>query len=152
MTAKVTKLDRNRSKQIDILHKLLTRIDIEKDAKGQITNGLVYFKHIMNRYFGDLRSYNIAYKELGTNVNKTTNTSFGSEYFLSTDASRGDNITYVHHINRSFYDAGISPLIFSDSIAIILTPGSYLDPANKTWSFEFPRTFWLSIGSFSRCI
>ena len=139
--AKVAKLDRNRSAKIDLLHKWLTRVDIEKDHKELTTRGQIYARQIANAHFGKLDIFEAEYKKACSQVNQTTCTSFGQEYFINTNNIRYNNYTNLQHIKRGFYDAGLSPLEFSDRITILLTPASYLDPASKTWSPEFPEPF-----------
>ncbi len=116
------------------LHKILNRIDAEKDAfylkkRIQTHSGSKYFRAIANELFGDLNSYDKTVEQVANDISNLT-------YVYSTRINSLKDIDtklYPTQVTHAVHDSGLSPFLLNPELFHILTPGSYLDSGNRNW-------------------
>lgn len=131
----VRKLYTERKESIYSLHKVLNRIDVEKDAVKcikKISEGLAFFRQIADMLFGKIGGYDATYSQIEDKIEKITETSVGYPRMYNTDNKYESNLL-PDFISHSIQDSGLSPIFFNKDIIFVINPGSFLDPCKRTW-------------------
>jgi hypothetical protein len=118
------------------IHRLLNRLDIEKDAfysNSPMTKRIDRFKIIADALFGVLpktdydQSFAYIINMLLAYNSKISNVMQIGEY------SNKSNLEFLpNEIKFGIQDAGLSPTRYNKSIKLVITPASYIDPANRS--------------------
>lgn len=134
------------------LHKVLSRIDVEKDALYADTpirkESMIFFHQCANKLFGELPIVEYKRGSITEHILKESLAKSTSD-FLQTlkkyNAYRPKQVilemekytdlfskfaSIAPEIDEAIHDAGRSPYKYKPTINVILNPGSYLDPGN----------------------
>ncbi len=144
---RVCKMYAERKESISNLHKILSRIDVEKDAikaTPRISEGLPFFRNIANRLFGNMGKYDSSYGDMESRIECITETHLPLDSPRIYNIDNIDNNYYNNllpaNITHCIQDSGLSPIYFNNKITFIINPGSFLDPCKRTWD-EFSELY-----------
>lgn len=152
MPAKTTRKRREVSPLVD-MHRMLSRIDVEKDALYASPS---IHKHHMSQFqtcadalFGSLPI--VAYRgkdmnDISLRTSLDQSTQFLKDKLKATRVWRSHQIVVHSEYNNlarqfssvapllieAIHDSGLSPFLFNSEIRVVLNPGSYLDPGQRT--------------------
>jgi hypothetical protein len=136
-TRKLTQTQRvNPSNDLTVsLHRMLNRVDAEKDAflcETPIIRNANLFRSYANKLFGSMPKS--SYTE-SLNYIYSVMQSFeahDSREILIRNYTKTSSLEFLpSEIKYGIQDAGISPLRFRSDLRLLITPGSYMDPASR---------------------
>jgi hypothetical protein len=134
----------NSKNKLNELHRILNRLDIHKDAYKseehiESENGKELFNYLSNDLFGNMNSYEttkILFEEkIIKYMNTIHNLPISSLFFKKKKIS---TINIPSDIKYIVYDTGVNPIILRPDLILLITPGTYMDPAPKL-SDEFVK-------------
>jgi hypothetical protein len=129
------------------LHRALNRVDVSKDAFNvdvPVVINTKLFNDCANYLFGKLPMEDYSNSLMYINTYIKAFESHETNEIVISDYSDKANINFLpNFILYGIQDAGISPERYNKNINVVITPGSYLDPASRsrgTVLFGFNKT------------
>ncbi len=129
----------NRSNHVESnLHRIINRVDCEKDAiHTQVPINklsLEFFHDIANSLFGNLPrdSYKRSYDYIISAANTYESPKKYTFQCMQDVSALHTMDNFPTYIKFGIHDAGLSPKYYLPKIQLVITPGSYLDPAPRS--------------------